>query len=65
MASKDVFQWPTRDMRDEYAKKGATPYLTGFEINNGNVFEFNVIMSNGDRSRQRDKGAIYRDKTMP
>lgn len=53
-------------MRDEYAKKGATPYLTGFELNldASPYFSFNVIMSNGDRSRQRDKGKTFKDKTM-
>ena len=38
--------------------------LAGFE-NNGGKSEFNFILSNGDRSYQRDKGEKYSTHLMP
>ncbi len=42
-------------------------YLTGFENNSqvGGGYRFNFIMSNGDRSAQRDEGVTYYDHLMP
>ncbi len=47
--------------------KGMTPYLTGFECNSvdGRGVKFNFILSNGDRSYQRDKGEKYSTHLMP
>jgi hypothetical protein len=43
-------------MRDGYKARGVTPYITGFENNrkDSGGSKFNIIMSNGDRSVQRD-----------
>jgi hypothetical protein len=40
--------------------------LTGFENNNkdGSGSRFNLILSNGDRSKQRDEGYTYYDHMM-
>ncbi len=44
-------------MRDKYQATG-TPFLSGFEkCQNGNNVHMNFILSNGDRSKQRDKYA--------
>ena len=51
-ASKVVFEYPT----NKYLTLTNT-YLKGFEFNDDSRLKFNVIMSNGDRSRQLDKGA--------
>ena len=44
-------------MRDEYTAKGVIPYITGFESNkiSGRGLYFNIILSNGQRSTQRDE----------
>ncbi len=48
-----------------YKAKRAIPYLTGFENNfeDGTDDAFNFILSNGDRSNQRD--VKYYDHLMP
>ncbi len=45
-------------MRDEYTATGVTPYIVGFENSeeDGEGPHFNLILSNGARSKQKDKG---------
>ena len=54
--SVTVFKWPTDAKRKEYIASGKVPYLVGFENDESDKsgFRFNFIMSNGDRSEQRD-----------
>ena len=44
-------------MRDEYTETGVIPYIAGFESDkeDGEGMSFNIIMSNGQRSTQRDE----------
>ncbi len=54
--SKIIFEWPTSSKLKENMAKGI--YLIGFE-NNEKDYKgacFNWILSNGDRSNQREKG---------
>jgi hypothetical protein len=54
-------------MRDGYKAEGVTPYLVGFENaeQNGTGYWFNFLLSNGDRSQQRDASMIYYDHMFP
>ncbi len=53
-----VFEWPTKAMIHEMLTSGVTPYLIGFEnsYQRGTGAAFNLILSNGHRSNQRDAG---------
>ena len=44
-------------MRNEYTAKEVIPYIAGFESNeeDGEGLNFNIILSNGQRSTQRDE----------
>ncbi len=60
-----VFEYPDQAMRYEYKKKGVTPYIVGFEndrVINGHM---NIILSNGDRSKQKDLNLNYYDRMFP
>jgi len=50
------FRWPTEAKRKEYISKGVVPHLIGFENDERDKsgFRFNFVLSNGDRSAQRD-----------
>jgi hypothetical protein len=52
--SETIFEWPPRSKSKEYMAKGI--YLIGFENDeyDGTGYCFNWILSNGDRSAQRD-----------
>ena len=65
--SKTVFEYPTKAMRDEYKKKGVTPYITGFDnsLKDGTGNDMNLILSNGARSVQRDGNGKYYTHMMP
>jgi len=66
-ASSVVFEYPTKAMRDEYTAKGEIPYITGFENDkeNGVGCSFDFILSNGQRSNQRDSGSNYFSHMIP
>ncbi len=51
-----MFEYPSKAMRDKYQATG-TPFLSGFEnyLEDGESGSFNFILSNGDRSAQRDE----------
>ena len=65
--STTLFELPTKKNKEVYKMKGVTPYLTGFECNSvdGRGVKFNFILSNRDRSYQRDKGEKYSTHLMP
>ncbi len=46
---------------------GVTPFIVGFEVDkkDGKGHRYNIILSNGDRSAQRDKDHDYYDQIMP
>jgi hypothetical protein len=51
-----VFEYPSKAIRDKYNATG-TPFLSGFEnyLEDGTHISMNFILSNGDRSKQRDR----------
>jgi hypothetical protein len=63
--SKTIFEWPPSAKKGEYMAKG--DYLTGFENNcaDGRGSRFNLILTNEDRSTQRDAHTEYYDHMMP
>jgi hypothetical protein len=52
LESTTVFIWPTKIMRDKYTVDGVLPYISGFEneSKDNTGWNFNFILSNGDRS---------------
>ncbi len=63
-----MFEYPSKAMRDKYQATG-TPFLSGFESDaeDGYSSHMNFILSNGDRSTQReeDDTTDYYDHMMP
>ena len=53
-AGAEVFEYPNKAMRNDYAAKGVMPYIVGFENDQkkgkGGEGFFNIILSNGARS---------------
>ncbi len=64
--STEVFEYPSKAMRDKYQATG-TPLLSGFENSDkdGTNFSMNFILSNGDRSKQRDDCHKTESHMMP
>ncbi len=63
--SIEILLVPTDAMIKEW--RGVIPFLTGFENNekDGTGTKFNSILSNGDRSTQRDEGETYYTHMFP
>ncbi len=61
------FEWPTKARIDQVLASGVLHHFIGFENNkkDGTGIWFNFLLSNGDRSKQRDKNMTYYDHMMP
>ncbi len=59
--STEVFEWPTPAAINRMIANGELHHLTGFENNKqyGSGYHLNWILSNGNRSQQRDELARF------
>ena len=65
--SPTLFEFPSQEVIEKYKLNGVIPYLVGLENSqkDGKGFRFNFILSNGERSEQRDDGKTYYTHFMP
>ncbi len=65
--SVEVFEYPNEAQTKEYAASGGIPFVSGFENNcdSGTGARFNWILSNEQRSQQKDQGQTYYPHLLP
>ncbi len=67
LGNYDVFEYPNQAMRDAFNAQEVIPYIVGFENDevDGTGSKFKIIMSNGDRSTQREEWPTNSTQMFP